>query len=88
MSWELWIVVDLDFTTLLAAQVISVTFYIEREKSDKFCSEALISAWGSFTYRKSMTLDQRLFFPSEGSYTQDFYALKKKFIDPSRDWTR
>ena len=28
----------------LTSQVISVAFYIEREKSDKFCSEALISA--------------------------------------------
>ena len=26
---------------------------------------------------KSMTRDQRLYFPSEGSHTQDFYALKK-----------
>ena len=37
------VVVDLGFTTLLTSQVISVAFYIEREKSDKFCSEALIS---------------------------------------------
>ena len=29
---------------LLTAQVISMTFYNEREKSDKFCSEALVSA--------------------------------------------
>ena len=49
----------------------------EREKSDKFCSEALISAWGSFTCRKSTTRDPRLYFPSKGSHTQDFYALKK-----------
>ena len=60
----------------LTHQVISVTFYIEREKSDKFCSETLISAWGSFTCRKSTTRDPRLYFPSEGSHTQDFYALK------------
>ena len=59
------------------SQVISVTFYIERERSDKFFSEALISAWGSFTCRKSTTRDQRLYFPSEESHTQDFYALKK-----------
>ena len=35
---------DLVFTTLLTSQVISVAFYSEREKSDNFCSEALISA--------------------------------------------
>ena len=51
---------------------ISVAFYSECEKSDKFCSEALISAWGSFTCRKSRTRDQRLYVPSEGSHTQDF----------------
>ena len=38
------VVVDLGFTTLLTSQVISVSFYSEREKSDKFCSEALILA--------------------------------------------
>ena len=38
------VVVDLGFTTPLTSQVISVAFYSEREKSDKFCSEALISA--------------------------------------------
>ena len=38
------VVVVLGFTTLLTSQVISVAFYSEREKSDKFCSEALISA--------------------------------------------
>ena len=27
---------------------------------------------------KSTTRDQRFYFPSEGSHTQDFYALKKK----------
>ena len=36
--------VDFGFTTLLTSQVISVAFYSEREKSDKFCSKALISA--------------------------------------------
>ena len=36
---------------------------------------------------KSTTLDPRLYFPSEGSHTQDFYALKKS-IDPGRDRTR
>ena len=38
------VVVDLGFTTLLTSQIISVAFYSEREKSDKFCSEAVISA--------------------------------------------
>ena len=47
-----FVVVDLGFTTLLTSQVISVAFYSEREKSDKFCSEAVISAC-SFTCRKS-----------------------------------
>ena len=36
--------VDLGFTTHLTSQVIRVAFYSERVKSDKFCSEALISA--------------------------------------------
>ena len=40
--------VDLGFTTLLRSQVIRVAFYSEREKYDKFCSEALISASDSF----------------------------------------
>ena len=38
------VVVDLGFTTLLTSQVNGVAFYSEREKSDKFCSEALVSA--------------------------------------------
>ena len=67
----------------LTSQVISIAFYIEREMTDKFCSEALILTWGSFTCRKSTTRDQRCNFPSEGSLTQDFYALKKS-IDPGR----
>ena len=80
--------VDLGVTTLLTSQVISVVFYYsEHEKSDKFCSEALISAWGSFTCRISTTRDPRLYYPSEGSHTQDFYTLKKS-IDPGRIWTR
>ena len=37
--------------------------------------------------RKSMTRDPQLYFPFEGSHTQDFYALKKS-IDPGRDRTR
>ena len=35
------VVVDLSFTTLLTSQVISVAFYSESEKSDKFCSKTL-----------------------------------------------
>ena len=68
---------DLGFTTLLIYHVIGVAFYSEREKTDKFCSEALISASDSSTCRKSTTRDPRLYFPSEGSHTQDFYALNK-----------
>ena len=37
------VVADLGFTMLLTSQVISVAFYSEHEKSDKICSEALIS---------------------------------------------
>ena len=62
--------------------VISVASDIEREKSDKFCSEDLISAWGSFTCRKCTTRDPRLYFPSEGSHTQDF--LRSEKINQSR----
>ena len=76
MGRRMVVVLVLGFTTLLTSQVISVAFYSQRVKSDKFCSEALISAWGSFTCRKSTTRDPRLYFPSEGSHTQDFYALK------------
>ena len=71
------VVVVFDFTTFLTSQVISVALYNERGKSDKFCSETLISASGSFTCHKSTTRDPRLYFPSEESHTQDFYALKK-----------
>ena len=60
------VVVDLGFTTLLTSQVISVAFYSKREKADKFCSEALISAWGSFMCCKSTTGDPWLYFPFEG----------------------
>ena len=66
-----------DFTTLLTSRIISVAFYSEREKSDKFCSEALILVWSSCTCLQSTTRDLRLYFPSEGSHTHDFYALKK-----------
>ena len=81
------VVVVLGFTTLLTSQVISVAFNIKREKSKTFCSEVQISAWGSFTCHKSTIRDARFYFPSKGSHTQDFYALKKT-IDPGRVWTR
>ena len=38
------VVVDLSVMILLPSQVIRVAFYTEHEKSDKFCSKALISA--------------------------------------------
>ena len=34
--------------------------------------------------RKSTTRNPQLYFLSEGSYTQDFYALKKKIHRPRR----
>ena len=77
-SWVLW--------RSITSQVISIALYSEREKPDKFCSDALISAWGSFTCRKSTTWDLWLYFPSKGSHIPDFYALKKS-IDPGRVWT-
>ena len=66
---RLVVVVVLGFTTLLTSEVISVAFYSEREMSGKFCSEALISASGSFTCRKSTRRDPRLYFPSDGSHS-------------------
>ena len=60
-----WPVSSFGFYDALTSQIISVAFYSEREKSDKFWSEALISAWGSFTFRKSTTRDPRLYLPSE-----------------------
>ena len=91
LLWDLYllqnsslVVVDLGLTTPLTSQFISVAFYTEREKSDKFCSEALISAWGSFTCRKSTTRDTS--FPKE-VILRIFYALKK-FTDSGRVWTR
>ena len=60
------VVVDSGFMMLLTSQVISITFYSEHEKCSKFCSDALISAWGSFTCLKSTTRNPRLYFPSEG----------------------
>ena len=45
------------FTILLTYHVISVAFYSEREKYDKFIAEALISALGAFKCRKSTTRD-------------------------------
>ena len=72
------VVVNLGFTTLLTSQVISVAFYSARVNSNKFCSEALISAWGSFTCRKSTTRDPRRYFPSEGSLLRIFTLWKNQ----------
>ena len=73
-SWVLW--------CSLTSQVISITFYIEREKSDKFCSEALILTWDSFTCRKSMTQDQWLYFPSEEKIHRPWPGLNPQTSDP------
>ena len=54
------VVVLLGFTTLLTSQVIRVAFYSELERSDKFCSQTLISAWSSFTCRKSSSLPKEV----------------------------
>ena len=62
------IVVVLGFKTLLTSWVISVA--------------SLILAWGSFTCHKSMTLDPQLYFPSEGSHTQDFNSQKIQWTRP------
>ena len=35
-----------------------------------------VNIQGSFTSRKSTTLDKRLYFPSEGRRADDFFALK------------
>ena len=35
---------------------------------------------GSFTCRKSMTWDWRLYFPSEGRFAEDFFALKNPTV--------
>ena len=56
----------------LTSQVISVAFYNEREKSDKFCTEVPISPLGSLTCLKSTSQEQRLHFPSEGRHTWIF----------------
>ena len=86
------LVVEWGFATLLTFQVISVAFYSERKESDKFCSEAVISAWGSFTSHKSTRRDPRLYFPSEGSRTQDFTLWKNPStsagIEPANLGTR
>ena len=79
LSWSrtlVVVVVVLGFTTLLTSQVICIAFYSEHKKSDKFCSEALISAWDSFTCHKSTIWDPWLYFPSEGTHTQDFTLWK------------
>ena len=77
------VVVDLCFTTILTSQIIRVAFHSEREKSDKFCSEAPISASGCFTCRKSTTRDPRLYFPSEGSNFSEFLRSEKNPSTPA-----
>ena len=76
------IVVVVRFYDALTSQAISVAFYIEREKSDKFCSEAVISAWGSFTCRKSTAQDQRLYFSLRRQSYSEF--LRSEKIDRPR----
>src|SRR5215510_2723362 len=44
---------------------------------------------GSFTCRKATTWDQRLYFPSEGKRTEDFFARKIRRLRPGlnpRTW--
>ena len=77
----------LDFTTLFNISGHQRRFLHWAWKVRQILLKSSISAWGSFTCRKSTTRDQRLYFPSEGIHTQEFYALKKS-IDPGRDWTR
>ena len=60
-----WLLLLLGFTTLFNILAHQHRFRHREWKSDKFCSEALISAWGSLTCRKSTTRDPRLYFPSE-----------------------
>ena len=61
-----WICCSWVLRRSLTSQVISVAFYSERENSDKFCAEALISTWGSLTCRKPTTREPRFYFPYEG----------------------
>ena len=46
---NLLLLMQLGFTTFLTSKIISVAFYSEREKSDKFCSEALRHGPHGFT---------------------------------------
>ena len=62
------VVVDLGFTTLLTSQVISVAIYNDTEKSDKFCSEALILL---YVYLRVVNLRHR---------TQGFTSLPREVI--------
>ena len=55
-------------------------------KSQTNFAQSFISVWGSFMCRKSTTRDPRLYFPSKGSITQNFYSLRKS-IDSGRIWT-
>ena len=53
-------------------------YIAERENSNKFCSEALIWAWGSFTCRKSTSHDPTALLPSwRKSYSGILRSEKK-----------
>ena len=73
----------LGFTTLLNILGHQRRFRHRAWKVRQILLRGSNSAWGYFTCRKSTTRDPRLYFPSEGSHTQDFYALKK--IHRTRD---
>ena len=61
----------------IRALVISVASDIEREKSDKFCSEVLISAWGSFTCRNSTTRGPTALLPFRRKSYSGFLRSEK-----------
>ena len=71
----------------LTSYVISVASDIEREKSDKFCSEALISASGSFTCRKFYDTGPTALLPFRRKSYSGFLR-SEKIIDPGRDRTQ
>ena len=77
------VVEDWGFTTLLTSLVISVAFYIEREKSDKFCSEALISAWSSFHRQWHDSPLCTLAFLRSSRHSWMFSATHLQFLIPN-----
>ena len=70
----------------LRPQVISVAFYIVREKSNKFSSEALFKVWGSFTCR-NVRHGTYSFTSLPKEVTLRIFTLFKRSIDPGRVWT-